>query len=58
MSESELLRAQNMTLRDFFAGLALLGLCAAEGFPPRDPAALAYKLADKMMEQRKMAVKS
>jgi hypothetical protein len=41
-----------MTLRDYFAGQVLAGLCADPGVLFDDAPATAYKLADLMMEAR------
>jgi hypothetical protein len=40
-------------LRDIFAGLALCGILSCDYTVDEDPAVLAYKYADKMMEARK-----
>jgi hypothetical protein len=52
--------ADGMSLRDYFAGQALAGFCAADtedfpegGFTPTKIAALAYQYADAMLEARK-----
>lgn len=50
---------EGMTLRDYFAGCALMGLCAFPG-PlghtrepgPEDHATMAYRYADAMLEER------
>lgn len=41
-----------MTLRDWFAGQALAGLCVA---PTNDLSEVAYRLADEMMTERSKA---
>jgi len=40
-------------LRDIFAGLALCGILACDYSVDEEPAVLAYKYADEMMEARK-----
>lgn len=40
-------------LRDIFAGLALCGILSCDYTVDEDPAVLAYKYADAMMEARK-----
>jgi hypothetical protein len=40
-------------LRDIFAGLALCGILACDYTVDEEPAVLAYKYADEMMEARK-----
>jgi len=40
-------------LRDIFAGLALCGILSCDYSVDEDPAVLAYKYADEMMEARK-----
>jgi hypothetical protein len=40
-------------LRDIFAGLALCGILSCDYIVDEDPAVLAYKYADEMMEARK-----
>jgi hypothetical protein len=40
-------------LRDIFAGLALCGILSCDYTVDEDPAVLAYKYADEMMEARK-----
>lgn len=40
-------------LRDIFAGLALCGILSCDYAVDEDPAVLAYKYADAMMEARK-----
>jgi hypothetical protein len=45
----------NMTLRDYFAGLAMQGMYAAHKFPSGiiiDTAKEAYEMADAMLEER------
>ena len=48
---------KGMSLRDWFAGMAMAGMCAAEPVCVKEPderlAYLAYKLANEMMEARK-----
>ena len=40
-------------LRDIFAGLALCGILSCDYSVDEDPAVLAYKYADEMMDARK-----
>ena len=40
-------------LRDIFAGLALCGILSCDYAVDEEPAVLAYKYADEMMEARK-----
>lgn len=47
--------SQGMSLRDYFAGQALAGICAAGGGPKYDfIAAHAYALADAMLKAREV----
>jgi hypothetical protein len=45
-----------MTLRDYFAGQALIGLCSSEVSNPWgigfDPSERSYEIADRMLEER------
>ena len=43
---------RGMTLRDWFAGQALVGLLAANEWVHRTGAAACYEIADKMLEER------
>mgnify|MGYP003637179216 CR=1 FL=1 len=45
--------ASDKTLRDDFAGQALVGLSSGEGIYAESTAKLAYRLADAMLEARK-----
>jgi hypothetical protein len=49
--------SKGMSLRDWFAGLAMQGMCASEPPCVKEPderlAYLAYKIANEMMEARK-----
>jgi hypothetical protein len=49
---------ESMTLRDYFAALAMQGLLACEkycDFSCKDIAEIAYKQADEMLEEREYA---
>ena len=49
----DLLDQQGMSLRDWFAGQALMGILSAPVVPDEPRAVLAYRYADAMLEARR-----
>jgi hypothetical protein len=43
---------RGMTLRDYFAAMAMQGVCARVNWEPKATAETAYKMADAMLEAR------
>jgi hypothetical protein len=45
-------QAGSMTLRDYFAAMAMQGVCARVNWEPKATAETAYRMADAMLEAR------
>lgn len=44
---------RGLTLRDYFAGQALMGLCACQDYPLTNIGEESYKIADQMLSERR-----